>query len=64
MLVLLKKGISVQIKYVRGKDRFIGSVICSVIRVYTTYDNRSRVYIYEREGKFDTPPKIDNISIL
>ena len=47
-----------------GPDRFIGSVICSVIRVYTTYDNRSRVYIYEREGKFDTPPKIDSISIL
>ena len=43
---------------------FSVGLILYVISVYTTYDNRSRVYIYEREGKFDTPPKIDNISIL
>ena len=46
-----------------GPDRFIGSVICSVIRVYTTYDYRSRVYIYEREGKFDNNNNNNNNNI-
>ena len=52
MLVLLKKGISVQIKYVRGTDRFIGSVICRVICsicVYTLHMTIDEGCIFMRE---------------
>ena len=49
-------------------------MICSVC-VYTLHvivnegcifvrEKENRVYICEREGKFDTPPKIDDVSIL
>ena len=48
VLVLLKNGVSVQLKYVRGTDRFLGSVICSVY-VYTLHMTIDQGCIFMRE---------------
>ena len=45
---VVKNGVSVQLKYVRGTDGFIGSVICSVY-VYTLHMVIGQGCIFMRE---------------